>query len=211
MSENENKSKLVYLVRHGKVVSGHEGRYIGSTDLGLGETGKRQAERLSFKVPSLPFKCFSSPMKRTRETSSLALRNIIVDIEGDPDLREIDFGDFEDMTFDEIKEKYPDHVKKWAEYNDDFSFPGGESKSGFHGRIERTAKRISSLPDKKTVVFAHGGVIRALLCHWLSLGPSNYLLFDVKPASITTMKLFETGGVLVGLDNSISDEEKQDG
>jgi alpha-ribazole phosphatase len=67
------------------------------------------------------------------------------------------------------------------------------------------------LPDEKIVVFAHGGVIRALVCHWLSLDPSNYLMFDVRPASITTIKLFEMRGVLVGLDNSISEGEEKNG
>jgi broad specificity phosphatase PhoE len=48
----------------------------------------------------------------------------------------------------------------------------------------------------------HGGVIRSLICHFLGIPPQNHLLFAVEPASLTTIELFDGGGMLAGLNET---------
>jgi alpha-ribazole phosphatase len=209
--ENKNNHKfngLIYLVRHGEVESGHKKRYIGSTDLDLSPRGEKQARLLFKDNPLESFLCFSSNLTRAKKTADLALRNKGINIKIDPNLREVDFGLWEDLTFNDIKRLYPREVADWAEFNPDFTFPGGESIFDFLMRVTKFGKSILKKSNSNILVFTHGGVIRALICYFLGLEPSKYLLFEIKPASITTIKISHGSGVLLGLDNSLSITEK---
>lgn len=103
------------------------------------------------------------------------------------------------MTFEEIRESDPAAVDRWAEFNPGFSFPGGEEIKTFLLRIRKVAKKISSCPETNLLVVTHGGVIRALICHFLGLDPRHYLLFDIQPCAMVTLNLFGNKGVLTGL------------
>ena len=103
------------------------------------------------------------------------------------------------LTFDEIVSVDSNAVDGWARYDRDFTFPGGERIGDFLNRVSAVGDRLASRGSGRTIVFTHGGVIRALICHFLKLDPRNYLLFEVRPASVTTIRLFEEGGILTGL------------
>ncbi len=83
-----------------------------------------------------------------------------------------------------------------------FTFPGGEGITDFLQRIERVGKRIASHESETVIVFAHGGVIRALICFFLGLEPAHYILFEIDNASVTTVRLFGNNGVLAGLNDT---------
>jgi broad specificity phosphatase PhoE len=191
------------LVRHGCIGEDYRGRFIGSTDLPLSRTGIRQAEALRPLFRSLNgATCLSSPMRRVRETVEAVAGPSGLQVEVDPDLREIDFGAFEGLAFDEIRSRFPDQVHGWAGLDRSFTFPGGEGIPGFLERIERIGKRIASLESETVAVFAHGGVIRALICHFLGLEPVHYVLFDVDHASVSTIRLFGNRGILACLNDT---------
>ena len=186
----------IILIRHASIEPEYSGRYIGSTDPPLGEIGIKQAKALAEHIK---FKeSFCSPLKRAQQTARLMG---IDKIETDADLREIDFGKWEGKTFDEIKIFDPQLVSCWAEYETNFAFPGGESIEHFLQRVHRAGDRLANNPADTVLVVTHGGVIRSLICYFLGLPSRNYLLFDVKPASITTIELFNGKGVLAGLEN----------
>jgi alpha-ribazole phosphatase len=190
------------LVRHGYVGERYDGRFVGSSDLPLAERGLAQVATLASPArafDSAKFLC--SPMLRARETADAMLKPIGLTYEVVPDLREIDFGQWECKTFDEISASDPADVDKWAEYASDFAFPGGESISGFNARVRECGERISNEPIETVVAVAHGGVIRGLICHFLGLDLRNYLLFDVKPASISKIAIHDGKGVLTQLND----------
>jgi broad specificity phosphatase PhoE len=120
-------------------------------------------------------------------------------VEVDPDLREIDFGDWEGLKFEQIERDYPTMVKAWSEFSLDFGFPGGETLADFAARIEGVARRLAAAESGTVIAFTHGGVIRALICHFLGLPLRDYLLFDITPASVTTLRLWDERGILAGL------------
>ena len=194
-------AKSVILIRHGDLGEACRGLYIGRTDVPLSEGGKRQAAALAGELRRLNgahFLC--SPLLRTRETAEMALGAVdACDI--DPDLREIDFGRWEEMGFAEIAAADPAAVERWAALDEDFAFPGGESLGGFSKRIGAVAGRIAVDPAGTVVAFTHGGVIRYLICHFLGLEDRNYLLFDVKPGSLCELSLDGGKGVLVRLND----------
>lgn len=187
------------LIRHGYLGARYDGRFVGSTDAPLADEGPAQVACLADRMNEFAgAKCFCSPMLRTRQTADA----MALPYEIDEDLREIDFGSWECETFDEINASDPDTVSKWAEYADDFAFPGGDSIGGFNARVRRFAERVANEPSRRVLAVTHGGVIRTLICHFLGLELRNYLLFEVKPASISKIAIYDGKGVLTQLNDT---------
>jgi alpha-ribazole phosphatase len=183
------------LARHAAVEPHGSGRFLGSTDLPLCELGTRQAAALARRLQKLSLdQIFSSPLRRARQT----VDPLGQDVQVDEELREIDFGRWEGLTFEEISTSNDGGIDRWSSFDPRFTFPGGESLGGFVARVGRAADRLAACAGENVLAVAHGGVIRSMICHLLGLEPKNYLLFDVKPASITTIDLFDGGGTLVG-------------
>ena len=193
--------KLI-LIRHGALNPEYSGRFIGWTDVGLSADGRKQAGAIGGFLERLGHARFiSSPMKRARETAASALESTGRPFDIDEELREIDFGAWEEKTFDEISTADPDQVARWGRFAKDFAFPGGESLMAFADRIARVAGRMASDPAQTVVAITHGGVIRFLICHFLGLEPRQYLLFNVDYASISIIDLFGRTGVLTRLND----------
>ena len=203
---SKDAMKRAILIRHGSTGPANKGRYLGSTDAPLGGDGEDQARALRSALPTPPFRCIASPMARTMATARIALdvdgRSEGTMIEKDPRLREVDFGEWEGLTFAEISARWPEEVGAWARLDPGFSFPGGESIAEFNERVDSMGRELAALPGDTVLVFTHGGVVRWLLCLWLGLGPEAALAFDIGPAAAAELKLFGERGVLVGLDNS---------
>lgn len=190
------------LVRHAETESQYFGRYLGATDVPLSDRGRCQANGLTRAWDRLgPQRCFCSPLLRTRQTLDPLTQKFNVPVEFHEQLREVDFGRWEGLTFEEISSQYPAEVSRWAAGDLDFSFPGGESMAGFIHRIEQVADRIVQEPADTVAVITHGGVIRFMVCYLLGLPFEKYLLFDIKPASVTLLDIFEGKGVLAGLND----------
>lgn len=191
--------KILLLLRHGETVAACRRRLIGRIDVRLSATGRRQASAASEILRSYePERCFCSPLRRCVETGKAALRSSALKMEVDPDLREVDFGRWEKLRFEEICQRDPSAVNRWAEFDRDFTFPGGERLADFLARVRNAALRLAACPEKTILAVTHGGVIRAMLCHFLKLPPRRYVLFDVKPGSLTTLNVFDQSGVLTG-------------
>lgn len=194
-------AERLLMIRHGESETRYRGRYIGKTDAALSDEGQRQAAALAAALSSLKdVSFFTSPLIRARQTAKLAL-GMDATIEIDNDLREIDFGLWEGLSFGEISAAYPSEVGRWAELGDDFIFPEGESTSDFRRRIAKAADRIMNNPAGTVAVFSHGGVIRFLICHFLGLRTRDHLSFDISPASISEMTLFDGRGILTRLND----------
>lgn len=195
------KPKKILLVRHASTGKEYAGRFIGASDLPLAESGPAEVARLAKVVaPFLPEVTFCSPLLRARQTVELlAGQTGIGAVQTDQDLREIDFGRWEKLSFAEIASGDTELVKRWSAWAEDFAFPEGEAVGAFLARTGAAAVRLAARPEERLLVVAHGGVVRALICHLLRLEPRHYLLFDVRPARLATIDLFPEGGVLTGL------------
>jgi broad specificity phosphatase PhoE len=200
--EDPSMTKRLVLARHGEIDPQYAGRFLGRTDVPLSDRGLRQAAVLA---PALRARHFDtlcvSPLRRAVQTADPLGGNHHVD----PDLREVDFGRWEGRSFAEIADTGGGEdglIDRWRKSASDFSFPDGESLRGFVARVARVADRLAASPADTVLAITHGGVIRAAICHLLGLDPRNYLLFDVRHASITTIDLFDGRGVLVGLNDT---------
>lgn len=196
-------ARKLFLLRHGDVGDEYRDRYIGSTDVSLSEQGYQQAKTIGAWLCSQHIDyCYCSPMKRCKETAAIVLKQRGVDCNVEPDLREIDFGRWECLAFDDIAEKFPDEIKKWSDFDMDFAFPEGERIGDCVGRIIGIADRLAEDPADTILVCTHGGIIRLLICYFLGLEPWQYILFRVERGTVATIELFDGAGLLCGLNES---------
>jgi broad specificity phosphatase PhoE len=144
----------VYLIRHGETVDADSRRYKGHIDVPLSGNGIKQLERLSeyltqitnYRSQITDIKAvYSSGLDRALKSAEIiakpfGLNPIVID-----DLKERSFGVWEGMTFDEIKDKWPDAFNAWAENPLKFSPMEGENTLEVK---ERAMKAFNSIINK---------------------------------------------------------------
>lgn len=193
-------ARRLILVRHGQVEGGFEGRYVGSTDPGLSAAGLRQAEELTARLaPGRPDLILTSPQRRCIETARAAGGGLAAPIEVERDLREVDFGEWEGLSFAQIAARDAAAVDRWARFEPDFCFPGGESIAEFTGRVAGVVARIAAAPQPTVVAVTHGGVIGFAICALLGLEPSRHGAFHVPRGGAAELALFDGGARLEAL------------
>ena len=194
--------KKIILIRHGSIEDKYRGRYIGSTDVPLSEKGIKEAEAIGEYIKDIDYDhIFASSMLRVRQTFEAALSpEKIKAVEYFDNIREIDFGAWEGKTFEEIEEEYPGEAEDWTKPANNFAFPQGSNLEDFHEGIDRFRQTLVNSTGSTIMVFAHGGVILALLCNILGIDKNKMLAFKADRGSISTFDLFENGyGVLTGI------------
>ncbi len=155
----------IYLIRHGRpeFPSGKD-CCIGRTDYPLSLEGFHQAERLGEYFSKKPISTvYCSSLLRSVQTAEAIARDGIplIQIDG---LGEIDCGLWEGLTFDEIKEKYPEQYAKRGEDPVLFAPEGGENLTEGLVRFQAAMEQILSESDGDVAVVAHASVNRLFLC-----------------------------------------------
>lgn len=159
-----------YIIRHGQTNFNAELRFQGSMDIPLNDIGRGQASRngkklheiLSATAAEFDFVC--SPLGRARETMEIIRTELKLpksDYRIDDRLKEINFGDWEGHTAQELEQKFPElyaerEANKWT-----FS-PPGENAESYASLAERVAPVLDVMREP-TICVCHGGVIRAML------------------------------------------------
>jgi broad specificity phosphatase PhoE len=190
--------KLI-LVRHGDTGENFRHRYIGSMDIPLSMQGRQQVSSLRKMFgDDLPDLRLCSPLGRCLETAEILLEGTPGGFKIDADLREIDFGKWENMTFNDILVSSPGDVARWSSFDPDFSFPNGEAIQAFQARLKHFVEHLENSHVDSALVITHVGVIRFLICQLLQLEPWQYILFKIKTASTTVIDVYEGRGVLAG-------------
>ena len=169
----------IYLIRHGMTHGNTERRYIGSrTDEPLCEQGIKELMISADKIRS-EIACdvdevtlFCSPMKRCIKTAEILFpgteQRII------PELREMDFGDFEGKNYTELN-GVPEY-QKWIEAGGMTGFPGGEDRGTFFGRMITALSIIMQNISDNNIIVCHGGSIMAIMSY---LTGGNYFDYQV--------------------------------
>lgn len=185
--------KTLYLIRHGQTVGGDEKRYKGSIDVPLSEKGIEQMRKTSDFLKGISLSAvYSSPLSRALKSAEIiaepyGLKPVVV-----PDLRERSFGIWEGMSFNEIKEKYPEEFEAWAANPLKYSPIGGESTIEVRDRVVRVLKDIlSNHGNEKIAIVAHGGVNRVILCHFMGIPLENIFRIEQDFASVNIIEFHE--------------------
>ena len=150
--------KKVYLIRHG-LPDFPEGKRmcIGTTDIPMGEKGLKQAAEMAKKLPPVTA-VFSSPLTRAVQTAqTIGLPVTILD-----DLRELYAGEWDGLTFDEIRGRYPELYAARAK-DLTIPLPGAEDHEESLRRFAAAMEKAANLAPGDFAVVAHGGILAQFL------------------------------------------------
>jgi broad specificity phosphatase PhoE len=181
----------LYLIRHGEVEDGYHRVFGGKIDMKLSPRGHEQAQALARHLrPQLFHAIYVSPMKRARQTAAPLAAGRAGPVVVVPELREVDFGEWTGLNFQQVLERFEAHAYEWLRHLEQATVPGGETASDLRARIEPPVRRIlRSHAGQSVAVVAHGGVVRVILALLLDLPLSKMSCFEVDYASVTWVEI----------------------
>jgi len=180
----------IVLVRHGATDWNLQGRCQGSTDLELSEVGIRQAERMATLLTHEPIQAiYSSNLKRAQQTAGFISLHHRLPVLIEHDVRELDHGKLEGLTFAEIKENHTAFIQKWRTEPAEIQVPGGEKLVDVARRAWNGLNRIAGRhgADETLVVVSHNFPILGIICHITGTHLNNYRNFHLDPCGMTRL------------------------
>ncbi len=183
----------LWLIRHGEPAEEARHRCYGSLDIGLSETGRAQMAQVAEYLKTEPVAAiYTSSRSRALESARILCAVAACSIEVVEDLREIAFGEFEGLPYDEIAARYPDIYRQWMETPTEVRFPNGESFSEMRGRILRAFDAIQREREGQTVaIVSHGGVNRILIAWTLQVADNCLFRLAQDYAAINLLELVD--------------------
>src|SRR6266568_3306146 len=122
------------LVRHATAEG--NGRFKGHWDVSLSRAGRRELGLLCEKCSPYPVRAvYSSDLRRARQTADAVGRSFGLEVEGRPELREMDFGQWEGLTWNQIARRSPKLAALWIERFPRQAIPGAEPFGQFKKRV----------------------------------------------------------------------------
>jgi alpha-ribazole phosphatase len=163
------------LVRHGETEWNVAEVFRGQADIDLSETGRKQAELLASYLSTVAIEAiYSSPLKRALQTAEAIakLHGLKVSIESD--LIDLNFGRWQGLPHQEVKEKYGDLYAKWINHPEKVRMPEGEALDDVRKRITRFRNKVIENRRGTIVVVGHRVVNKVMLCALLGLDNSHF-------------------------------------
>jgi broad specificity phosphatase PhoE len=185
------KPTRLLLIRHAEVEESYHKIFGGQIDMTLSPRGHEQAETLAKflhgkKIDAI----YASPMKRVQQTLAPFLKNGAPAQTTLPALREVHFGDWTGLNWEQVCERFQLHTTEWLDHIERGLAPNGESGPQFRARVEPCLREIIKRhPGETTGIFCHGGVVRMILSILLELPLPKTNSFEVEYASITQVAL----------------------
>lgn len=179
-------------IRHGETPWNALLKVQGCTDISLSDEGRAQAALVASRLKGNFSAVYCSPLDRAFETAS-----IICGSHDKPipiaDLREINFGSWEGLTFKEIKAKYPDEFNNWLV--DDVHGTMLDGDTSIRNVSQRAMQCIYPIikkhPNETIVIVSHGGFIKSALIGIFGWNMSMYHHFAMGNTSLTTVRFNE--------------------
>ncbi|MDS1029022.1 alpha-ribazole phosphatase [Bacillota bacterium LX-D] len=176
----------VLLIRHGQTLWNESGKYQGHTDVALSPEGQKQAQMLRDKLKTKKITAFfASDLSRAYETAKIIAEPHQKEVTVLPEFRELNFGQWEGLSYDEIMADYGDIATKWYNAPGNVCIPGGESCEQLQERSHRALLNlVQKYPEERIAIISHGGTIRGVIsaamgwsldCFW-SLSQGNTAL-----------------------------------
>ncbi|NLB81671.1 MAG: histidine phosphatase family protein [Clostridiaceae bacterium] len=162
------KLTKVIFIRHGEADGNIDRVFHGHYNSDLTENGVRQikltAERLrDTNIDAI----YSSDLKRTYKTAEAIAQGRNMEIITDERLREINGGQWEDVPWDELPNKFPESYGFWLNNPLHVQMPDGESMIEFQNRIyDAVQEKINKHIGKVLCIVTHGTALRVLLCKY---------------------------------------------
>ena len=205
------------LTRHGLTDRSEPEQHLGQhIDISLSDAGRRQAEALARRLAGVRFdRVICSPLFRAQETAEVLARGAVL-IETDPRLKEMDYGGWEGLTYEQISEREGAARREWELAPDRLACPGGESgedvarrvrsfledllaeQKSWHARASFRAATAVGGPggqpgERPVLVVAHSSTNRVLMCLALGTDLRDYRKRFVQAQANLTVLRWEAG------------------
>lgn len=199
----------LYLWRHPEVTGHQDGRFYGSTDVGLSSEGSRQVEVMARSMARVGLDAiYCSTLERSRLTAAEICRAQA----GCPaataldELREMNLGVWEALTYGEIAERYPQELQ--ARYRDlsDYRVAGGESLRDVEARVMPVLDRICrDHPGQSVCLVGHGAVNRVILVRMLGMPLANVFRLEQNYAHLNVVDVYPDSNPVIKVLNLAPD------
>jgi broad specificity phosphatase PhoE len=175
------------LIRHAEVEARYQGVFGGRIDMDLSPRGHEQAAALAKYLHQQTLSAiYASPMRRVQQTLAPMLVNgapkpVIL-----PDLREVDFGDWSGLAWEDVHAKFGISAFDWLEQLECDGIANAECSETLQDRVEPCLRQIlAAHAGQQVAIFCHGGVIRVLLSLLLRWPLARMAAFEIEYASLT--------------------------
>jgi probable phosphoglycerate mutase len=177
------------LMRHGYVEGIYPERFRGRAEIPLSPLGIRQGQALAERVATnfAPAALYTSPMQRCIATADLISRKINIPPQPLMELQDIDYGEWQGLTHEIVKQQWPELYDRWKERPHLMRFPGGESLQDV---VSRTANVVREMllrypgESDQVLLMGHDSVNRAALLQLLDQPLSAYWRLEQSPCAI---------------------------
>ena len=159
----------IYLTRHGKTLWNLEKRLQGSGDSELTEEGINQAIELGEEISKMDIDViYTSPIKRAYRTAKEIKANLNINVVSDDRLKEINFGEYEGSTEEELLELgLGKEIAEIFNGNMKVQAPGGESLAELYNRVKDFLDELLVLEkDKNILIVTHGTTLKAIVTYF---------------------------------------------
>ena len=186
----------ILLVRHA-TAEGH-GRFQGQRDVSLSSAGRRELPRLCENCSHHLIRAvYASDLRRARETAEAVARNFRLEVQVRPELREMNFGQWEGLSWNQIARRYPRLAKLWVKRFPNQAVPGGEPIGQFRRRISAEVRKIvAANRGQCALIVTHAGVIRFVLAKVLGLPARNLFRLAQDSCALNVIDFLEGGTVV---------------
>ncbi|HVM73193.1 MAG TPA: histidine phosphatase family protein [Anaerolineales bacterium] len=177
----------VILLRHGQTEWNRLERLRGRADVPLNDTGLKQAEATGRRVAAAwrPVAIYSSPLSRAVKTAETIGGYAGLKVEIHPGLADIDYGDWQGLTSEELLSRYPEMGPCWYRTPQLAQIPGGENLEAVRSRAIQTVEElVARHPGQTIVLVGHTVVNRIILLGVLGLGNERFWHIRQEPCAI---------------------------
>ena len=179
------------LVRHGQTEWNRVERFRGRADVPLNETGMAQARATGERVAGewKPVAVYSSPLSRAVRTAEAIAQHFGLPVQARPKLADIDYGEWQGLTPDEARVRWPQEVEAWYSAPQDARIPGGETLAALRARAMAEIRELGRLHEGGTIVLAgHTVINRIILLGVLGLGNDRFWRLRQEPCAINVFE-----------------------
>ena len=190
----------LHLVRHGETEWNKLGRFQGQGDIALNARGLAQAKETALAMAAAGgITLYSSPLQRTMQVANEISRLANVPVVPVPGVRELDLGELEGVTGEEMRTLWPDVYSTWNQDPGALTMPKGESLSQLQERAWRSLRELEEAHsgDDVVVVVSHNFAIRTVIHKVLGLPLANFHRMTLSLGSICTVDCTARGRRLV--------------
>lgn len=192
------------LVRHGETDWNAQRRHQGQTDIPLNVLGRQQAQAVGDRLKGETIDIiYASDLERAMETAQAIAAYHDLPIHEDSRLREMHFGEWEGLTYEEIQQRKPMTPDAWNKIMMEDGPPGGENLPQFAARIKAAIEEItSSHPDETVLLVAHSGTLMILICMLLKHPIEKYWQFRLDRTSVSEISTYPDGAIITLLNDT---------